>query len=399
MAAELGERSREEDVATRVEAADASPDQVSMLVELMRERHPVYRGRSTNATIRMRGYAMAAFERVGLPEPALLYALEELESGREPYLVAAAAKALRGLIRRERRLVPFLLRAIDNVRYHDDMVTFERYLPTWPAESPTTALAEVFRTLGWLGPNAALALPRLTDFKAIQLPPVTRAALTRAISEIQTDGVPEESSCCRRADPRPFGILGRSEPVAASGAPPMSARFEDQDGLRLTYRDFFSGRPSVVVFFYTRCTNPNKCSLTITKLAELQKQTAQLGLSESVRTAAITYDPDFDLPPRLRAYGDNRGVVFADDHRLLRATRGFDAIATYFELGVNYGPAAVNQHRIEAFVLDDNGRITTSFTRLQWDVRQILDEAIAAPADGRRSGRGRSELFGAAGTD
>ena len=41
---------------------------------------------------------------------------------------------------------------------------------------------------------------------------------------------------------------------------------EDQDGARVTFGEFFAGKPSVVAFFYTRCDNPNKCSLTITKL-------------------------------------------------------------------------------------------------------------------------------------
>ena len=47
-----------------------------------RERSPVYRGRSANTVIRMRGYLLAAFEDAGLPEEALPYVFEELESGR-----------------------------------------------------------------------------------------------------------------------------------------------------------------------------------------------------------------------------------------------------------------------------------------------------------------------------
>jgi protein SCO1/2 len=137
----------------------------------------------------------------------------------------------------------------------------------------------------------------------------------------------------------------------------------------------FAGRPSVVVFFYTRCTNPNKCSLTITKLARLQSAITDRGLAGQIRTAAITYDPEFDLPPRLRAYGENRAVTFDDHNRLLRTTKGFRTLSRYFGLGVNYGPAVVNRHRIEAFVLDDAGRMAVSFTRLQWDVRDVLDRA------------------------
>ena len=82
----------------------------------------------------------------------------------------------------------------------------------------------------------------------------------------------------------------------------------------------------MVAFFYTRCDNPNKCSLTITKLGRLQRRLADLGLDGRIQTAAITYDPEFDLPARLRAYGENRGVVFSPSDRLFR-TRGALAAA------------------------------------------------------------------------
>ena len=52
--------------------------------------------------------------------------------------------------------------------------------------------------------------------------------------------------------------------------PPHTVEPEDQDGRRLTFGECFVGAPTVAVFFYTRCTNPNKCSLTIAKLAQLQ---------------------------------------------------------------------------------------------------------------------------------
>jgi hypothetical protein len=90
------------------------------LVELLPERTPVYQGRSANTVNRMRGYLLAAFEAAGLPEEALPYVLEELESGRNAYLVAAAARALRGRESRSSDAVPFLLRAIENIKYADD---------------------------------------------------------------------------------------------------------------------------------------------------------------------------------------------------------------------------------------------------------------------------------------
>jgi len=143
-------------------------------------------------------------------------------------------------------------------------------------------------------------------------------------------------------------------------------QLQDQDGTRITFRDFFVGRPSILTFFYTRCQMPEKCSLSIAKLGRLQRAIAQSHLADNVNVAAITYDPVFDLPPRLRAYGADRGMVFDERNRLLRSVKGFPMLQRHFDLGVNYGDVTVNRHRLELFVLDHLGAVATTFTRTQW---------------------------------
>ena len=90
---------------------------------------------------------------------------------------------------------------------------------------------------------------------------------------------------------------------------------------------------------------------------------------------AITYDPEFDLPARLRAYGENRGVVFSPSDRLFRTRGELAALEGYFELGVSFGGTLVNRHRIELFLLDRRCRVAVAFTRLQWDVEDVLAQA------------------------
>jgi protein SCO1/2 len=158
---------------------------------------------------------------------------------------------------------------------------------------------------------------------------------------------------------------------------PAGVELEDQDGAHVTFREFFTGKPSVVAFFYTRCDNPNKCSLTITKLGRLQRRLADLGLDGRIQTAAITYDPEFDLPARLRAYGENRGVVFSSSARLFRTRGALAPVQDYFELGVSFGETLVNRHRIELFLLDQQGRVAGAFTRLQWDSEEVLAQAAS----------------------
>jgi len=129
-----------------------------------------------------------------------------------------------------------------------------------------------------------------------------------------------------------------------------------------------------VAFFYTRCDNPEKCSLTITRLARLAQAIENGPLRGRVRVAAITYDPAYDFPDRIKRFGENRGVRFHDNVRFLRTLDHFDALRTRFDLGVNYGDATVNRHRIELYVLDSRSNIVATFSRMQWNVADVLAE-------------------------
>lgn len=352
-----------------------------LLAELLPERIPVYRGRSANTVNRMRGYLLAAFESAGLPEEALPYVFEELESGREAYVVAAAARALRGRDSRSSDAVPFLLKAIENIKYADDAVSFDSYRPSWPLSGHTTALQEIAATLAWLGSEASSALPALRSLleEPGVLSEVARAKLESVISGLSVSGsccaVPAPSPCCGHHTETARPVIHQIHHPRAEV--PAGVELEDQDGARVKFREFFTGKPSVVAFFYTRCDNPNKCSLTITKLGRLQRRLADLGLDGRIQTAAITYDPEFDLPARLRAYGENRGVVFSPSARLFRTRGALAPVQDYFELGVSFGETLVNRHRIELFLLDQQGRVAGAFTRLQWDSEKVLAQAAS----------------------
>ena len=381
----LGPATPEDHVAALADSVRRTPDRRDVLVALLPERLPLYQGRSANETIRMRGYILASFEQAGLPDAALPFVCEELESGRDAYLVAAAAKAVRGMMQRSSEVAPLLVKAIDNIKFVDDAVTFEEYRPHWPLTSYTTALAEIFRTLGWLGEHATSVLPDLEAMlngAGAQFSAAARVELQHAVNAIRQRNASAAGGCCcskagsKRTQPTSLAraLVNPPSPDWPSGVMP-DVHLEDQDGTRLRYDELFGGKPSIAVFFYTRCPNPNKCSLTVTRLAQLQQAIVAEGLSGKLRTVAITYDPDFDVPARLRAYGSDRGVMFDDDHRIVRTRTGFAELQERFQLGVNFTGSTVNRHRIELFILDSDGDITVTFARLQWEVGEVLAHA------------------------
>jgi protein SCO1 len=371
----------EPEFAALVDALAGDAARREQLTDLLREDHPIYDGRGTATIVRMRGWVLLAFARFAISDAALIYVLEELDTGVDSYLVAAAARALRSYPRPTEALVPFVMRALANIRYRDEPVSFEGYGEYAVAPAATSPIRELLATLAWLGPHARGALAELESLRAQSggLSRKLRIDVERAAQAIRDPIARDEPgthSCCgttsegvRSMSSWPSNLRRGTERIA-------SVTLQDHEGALMTFKDFFQGQPSIVVFFYTRCDNPMKCSLTIAKLARVQKILEAQGLADRIHTAAITYDPAFDIPARLRVYGQDRGVRMDAGHRMLRVTEDNDILRRHFELGVNFVESLVNRHRIEVYILDAKGRIATSFERIHWDEEQVVARTI-----------------------
>jgi len=367
----LGKESPEDEIAAAIDWARRSPLHRSRLLEYLPQQHPLYRERSANEVIRIRGYLFESFRHNGLPESALPFVLEALETGRSAYLVAGAAIAIRGLPAPRPEIIPYLLKAVSNMKFEDDAISFETYKPRWPLTNTTTALMEIFRTFQWMG---SAALESVVQLKELCLDSYfsqdVRAEIRKAISVIE-DGA--RSGCCE------WPVSKRLRRTSFRKRKRLTAeiaglRLEDHDGHTMTFGEYFIDEPALVVFFYTRCDNPNKCSLTITRLGQLQKALVDAGLEGHVKIAAITYDPTYDQPYRLDSYCRNRGMLLDDQNRVFRLETGTPDLLRYFDAGVNYIGSIVNQHTTELFILDRDGNIANHFQQLQWNVSEVIDQ-------------------------
>ncbi|HKY04110.1 MAG TPA: SCO family protein, partial [Blastocatellia bacterium] len=293
----------EQQFAALVDALAADPSRREQLTDLLREDHPFYDERGNTAVVRMRGWVLLALARAGVSEAALVFVLEELDTGTDPYLVAAAARALRSYPNPTAAFAPFAMRALTNIRYHDEIVAFDAYGEYAVSPTGTSAVRELLATLAWLGPHARAVLADVESLRAQRggLSKKLLADVDRAVEAIKVaDRAGNlDDTCCSlpgglsSAFSWPLGSRRSSEQIEATV-------FEDQEGRPITFKEFFRGRPSIVVFFYTRCDNPLKCSLTVTKLARVQRLLEARGLADQIQTAAITYDPAYDLPERIR---------------------------------------------------------------------------------------------------
>ncbi len=341
-----------EEVAALVDEVRASPARRDELVALLDEAHPVYQDRAAAVVVQVRGWVLQAFAGIGLPPAALPHVLEELESGHDAYLVAAAARALRGAPAPAAELARYLAGALGNIRGRDDLVSFEALGAVARPGRGTTATGELLETLAWL----------------------------EASARIEASEGPPGAGCCDPPWSRDTAGQVRSRDRARVREL-AALELEDHAGRAVRYGDFFSGRPAIVAFFYTRCTNPRKCSLTVARLARLQRRLEAAGLAGRVRMAAITYDAAYDTAARLRSFGAARGLRLDDDHRMLRAPAGIEPLRRGLGLGVGLVGALVNRHRIELFVLDARGRVAASFVRLAWSEDEVLARVTALLAE------------------
>lgn len=399
-------RLSEDDFAALVNSIVAAGNRQDELVALLSEDHPIYRQRGAPTVVRMRGWAMLALSRGPVPDSGLAYLLEELDTGIDAYLMGAAARALRAYPTPEASFAPFVMRGIQNIQFYEEPLSFEAYGEYAESNDGPSPLRELFATLVWLGPMAGGVLPELQAFReTCQLPKRLLPDLDAAMQALgkQSQSVADDGESCCRLPPLLANLFSwsRGHQQRADSTPIGKVPFEDHDGELIRFDEFFHGRPSIVVFFYTRCENALKCSLTVSKLARVQKLLESKGLAENIQTAAITYDPEYDDPVRLRRYGGNRDVSFGERHRMLRSMSGIDALREHFQLGVNFVDSLVNRHRVEAYILDQGGRIASVFTRIHWHEQEVVDRAIDVlrePEDlvskqARRTMEGRTDAW------
>lgn len=384
-------RITEDAFASMVDELAQTPNRSKELITLLREDHEIYDQRGAAATMRMRGWLLLALARHEISDDALIYILEELDTGNDPYLIAAASYALRSYPRPDSAFTPYLVRAITNIRYRNDPVSLEEYGAYAETTDATNPTRELLRTIAWLGKHAAASLPDLEKLRVsgTGLPERLHAEIDKTIRSIATEVSDETEACCRL----PEALQSKFSWVQAfrrSSVAIESVQFEDHDGQRTTLGELFKGKPTIVSFFYTRCDNPLKCSLTITKVARLQKLLDERGFDDKIRIAAITYDSEFDTSERIRGFCQNRGMRLDANHRSLRVVEGFAALRKHFKLGVNFIESIVNRHRVEIYVLDRFGQIAAMFERIHWSEEEVADKAIEVlkEVDGQRAARG-----------
>lgn len=339
------------------------------LLALLREDAPLYGGRGAVEAERLRAFVMARLAARGLADTLMPFALQELETSIDPYGIAAAARVIRRASAVPQETASLLGKALDRVRQIDEIVDLENY-PATPDPAGRTAVAETIEALAAC-PNGGSELRSLSrDARAGgYLSSDVMALVDKALGRIGGGG-----ACC--AGPAALPISA-THATARTLAGVRDVLLENQDGVRMTVGDLFGARPALVAFFYTRCMNPDKCSRTISQLGRVFDELGRRRRANDVLVAAISYDPAYDDPGRLRRYGDDRKFPFAGFCQLLRTVEAFDPIRTALQLEVGYGQNTVNRHRLELMLVDRQGKIDEIAAGRPWDETTVADMLLA----------------------
>ncbi len=341
------------------------------LINLLRENHPIYAGRSPIETSQFRGFLMASLQHFPPQEELYRYVKAELMFSNHAYTIAAAAAAARKFNSHAAELIPLLEFYLQNT-FIDESVDITTPELNYPLAKPTRARHEILLTLRAFGASA---------YRSLKL--IDAIAQGRGAGGFDT-------TLCNLALKTAGYIRGAKFPVLR----PLTARtvspgvsliapkdrnvlmlnqftFMDQEGRRLTF-DHFKNKPFVLTFFYTQCTNGRKCVSTIQRLSELEAACAKDNLSKKVGIYCMTYDWDFDSPAILKKYGEMYGFSFGETARFLKAIdyAGI-AIANRLQLRVSYGAGTVSQHGIQLFVFDKKNRIAAVYDNDVWNVTEV----------------------------
>ncbi|MCK1396037.1 SCO family protein [Bradyrhizobium sp. 1] len=347
-----------DDVAAALRAATRADRD---LLALLHENAPLYQGKASSEVERLRALIMVGLVKAGFASELLPYAIEEFETGTDAYAIAAAARVVRAAPNLPNGIGVLINRAVERVRRRNQFVIFEDGASA-PEHPPVTAVDEVMAALSALNPCRCAAPGSGEDM----------------LVSARHRPVPEQvhAACCHQG--RASEAVERSpRPIVGTVAGVSDIEMQDQDGRCTQFGDLFGKRVGLVAFFYTRCMTPEKCSRTVSQLAEVARLMRGTKADGSVMIAGITYDPAYDLSERLRRYGRERGLTFSQDCQLLRTTGSFDALRDRLQLGVGYGTSTVNRHRIELILIDYSGDIAQAHVRRLWDARDMADQLLS----------------------
>ena len=151
----------------------------------------------------------------------------------------------------------------------------------------------------------------------------------------------------------------------------------NQDGKPVRFGDF-SGKIVAVTFIYTRCPLPDYCIRMSNHFAQLQKSLEQdKSVAGKWHLLTISFDPQFDKPKVLKAYGKSYTADFSTwDFLTDPDTSGKTIMKLADGLGLTYenDEGGLISHNLRTIVLDQDGKIVKVINGNEWSSEEIAGQ-------------------------
>jgi protein SCO1 len=169
---------------------------------------------------------------------------------------------------------------------------------------------------------------------------------------------------------------------AEEGAEVPNYGLINQDGKLIKIHDY-RGKALLLTFIYTRCPDPNYCTLMSSRFAQVNQELQKTGDSyKQTHLLSISIDPVYDTPSVLRSYGAAYTGQYSDekfDHWEF-ASGSVDqvkGIAQYFGLRYYAGEDKI-VHGLRTAVIRPDGKIQKVYDGNEWQPEEAVSELSKA---------------------
>ncbi len=175
----------------------------------------------------------------------------------------------------------------------------------------------------------------------------------------------------------PVRLARDVEPLEV-GDPLPEYQFIDQFGRPVSTAQF-KGQALAITFLFTRCPYPNFCPRMANNFEKTQKK--MLAAKQSAtrwHLLTISFDPEFDTPPVLKAYAEAHH--YQPEHWTFATGRLIDitAIAEQFGLAFWHDQTGSISHTLRTAVISPSGRLQKVFDGNNWTSDELVAELVKA---------------------
>jgi len=203
--------------------------------------------------------------------------------------------------------------------------------------------------------------------------------------EVTGDLVVDETSAWIEISTIAEGGPPSSATTDAPGEPKTGAEVPDfaltnQDGKRI-HLGQYRGQALALTFIYTRCPQPDQCTLMSNNFAAIDKELqTQPEVYQKTHLLSISFDPEYDTPKVLRSYGASHTERYSDESfkHWEFATGSSDevkGITQFFGMRYYHDTQSGEDqviHSLRTAVIGPDGKLGKLYRGNEWKPEQVI---------------------------